>query len=184
MSVTKNLKVVLVSTLCVVWFSACDEITDHFSAISFVDVATERTRLINGLESYWTIEEAKTKLPSWEVIEQSSLKPQDRRPPFNIYRVSIKNYVHLGVSGELQVKFFNNRLLSTWFYPETFDRYVLLLKDKEGLTFQEGQDGSRDAMIVPHTHVWVYKDYKEQLYIGWEDIRLARELGLWIKRYS
>jgi hypothetical protein len=170
--------------LCTLLIPACDQVTDYFSSISFVEVATERTKLINGVESYVSIDQAKSELPAWEVLEQSSLKPKDRRPPFNIYKVSVKNYSHLGISGELHMEFFNNRLLSTWFYPEDFDKYMALLKEKEGLTFQESQHGSREARMAPHTRVWTQKDYKERQYVGWEDTRLGDELNLWIKRYS
>lgn len=180
----KTLEVILVSVLCGVFVSACDEITDYFSSTSFVDVAAERAKLINGLESYLSIDETKRRLPSWEVIEQSGLKPQDTRPPFNIYKVAVKNYSHLGISGELHVQFFNNRLLSTWFYPDAFDKYIQLLKDKEGVTFQESRDGSKEAAIPPYTRVWLYRDFKDRQYVGWEDTRLAREFNLWIKRYS
>lgn len=180
----KIFKVVLVSILCGMSVAACDETTDYFSSTSFVDVASEHVKLINGLESYLSINETKRRLPSWDVIEQSGLKPQDKRPPFNIYKVAVKNYSHLGISGELHVQFFNNRLLSTWFYPDALDKYMQLLKDKEGLTFQKSRDGLKEAAIPPYTRIWVQSDFKGQQYVGWEDTRLAREFNLWIKRYS
>ena len=168
--------------LCAI--SGCDEIADHFSSISFVDVASEHTKLISGIDSYQGVEEAKRKFPVWEVIEQSSLGPKDKRPPFNIYKVEIKNYSHLGVSGELHLGFFNNRLMETRFYPDSFDKYVELLKEKERLTFRESRIGSKESTIHPYTRVWTYKDYKDRSYVGWEDTRLRRECNIWIKRYS
>ncbi len=58
---------------CTVSLSACDEIRDYFSSVSFVEVAAERTRLIDGLESYTSIAEPKGKLPTWDATggEQS-----------------------------------------------------------------------------------------------------------------
>lgn len=180
----KTLMTILVLILCAMWLSACDEIKDYFSSKSFVEVAAERTKLMNGLESYMSIDEARGKLSAWEVLEQRSLKPNDKRPPFNIYRVAVKSYSHLGVAGELQLEFFNSRLVSTWFYPEDFNRYIALLKNEEGIVFQESRDGTKEATTAPYTRTWTYKDYKELQYVGWEDTRLRDELNLWIKRYS
>ena len=139
-------------------FSGCDEIADRFSSISFVDVAPDHAKLINGIESYQSIEEAKKKFPVWEVIEQSSLGPEDQRPPFYIYKVAIKNYSHLGIFGELQLSFFNDRLndrlMETWFYPDSFDKYFEVLKEKEGLAFQESRwGGERVQNFAIHTCV-------------------------------
>ena len=164
-------------------FSGCDEIADRYSSISFVDVAPDHAKLINGIESYQSIEAAKKKFPVWEVIEQSSLGPKDQRPPFNIYKVAIKNYSHLGISGELHLGFFNDRLMETWFYPDSFDKYFEVLKEKGGLAFQESRWG-KESQILPYTRVWVYKDYKDRNYVGWEDTRLGRESAIWIQRYS
>lgn len=173
------------STLLLLWaISGCEEIADHFSSISFIDVAAQRTKLINGIESYQSIEEARRLFPVWEVVEQSSLGPEDNRPPFNIYKVSIKKYSHLGILGELHLLFFNNRLMETWFYPGSFDKYVNLLEKKERLELQEELHGLRGAIISPYTHMWIYKDYKDSNYVAWEDTRLQREQRIWIKRYS
>ncbi len=118
------------------------------------------------------------------LLEESSLKAEDRRPPFNIYKIAVPNYSHLGVSGELQVQFFNNRLVSTWFYPETFDQYIKVFKGKGEITFPEGREGPKEATAATYTHIWTHKDYKGHEYVAWEDVRLARELSLWINRYS
>ena len=133
--------------LCFGLLFACEQVFDYFSSTTFVDVAKERSKLINGIESYQSIEEAKKQFPVWEEIEQSTLGPRDKRPRFDIYKVSIKNYSHLGISGELHVQFFNDRLMETWFYPSAFDKYLDLLIKKEGLVFRDGQDGSRETTL-------------------------------------
>ncbi|MGH9426391.1 MAG: hypothetical protein ACRD2L_08825 [Terriglobia bacterium] len=173
------------SILLLLWAtSGCEEIADYFSSISFIDVSAQRTKLINGVESYQSIEEARRMFPVWEVVEQSSLGPKDNRPPFSIYKVSIKRYSHLGIWGELHLEFFNNRLMETWFYPGSFDKYVDLLEKKEGLGLKEERDGLRGTIVSPYTHIWIYKDYKGRNYVAWEDTRLRREQRIWIKRYS
>jgi hypothetical protein len=172
------------ASLLIAAWKGTDSIGDY--SISFVDVAPERTKLISGIDSYQSIEEAKNKFPVWQVIEQSSLSPKDKRPPFNIYKVSIKNYSHLGISGELQVEFFNNRLMETRFLPDQFEKYVELLVQKEHLKFVVNRIGLQETTISPHTRVWIYANQVEPnyKYVGWVDIRLERELYLWIKRYA
>lgn len=174
--------------LCALSVSGCDEITDRFSSSAFVEVASEHTKLIDGIESYQSIEEAERKFPAWEVLENSSLSPSDGRPPFNIYKVAIKNYSDLGVHGELQLRFFNNRLAEARFLPNDFDKYIDLLTKREGITFHVTPKsfGSPEATLPPYTRVWIYRDTVDTKYkyVGWEDRRLAKEIAAWIKRYS
>ena len=174
--------------LCALSVFGCDEITDRFSSASFVEVASEHTKLINGIESYQSIADALSKFPVWAVLENSSLSPSDERPPFNMYKVAIKNYSDLDVHGELHLRFFNNRLAEVRFLPNDFDKYVDLLTKREGITFHVTPKsfGSPEAALLPYTRVWIYRDTVDTKYryVGWEDSRLAKEIAAWIKRYS
>lgn len=181
--------VAVLCSLLVFGTIGCDE--DLLYSMSFTEVATERSKLIDGIESYQSIEEAKRRLPEWKMIENSSLAPGDPRPPFTIYVVSIKNYSHLDYAGELHLKFFNNRLAEARFYPNSFEQYVDRLKEIEKLTFSvtDKSYGTPEAVVPPYTRIWIYNQpHLEQhggsKYVGWEDIRLDKEETIWIKRYS
>jgi len=156
---------------------------DSYSSVSFVKVETERTKLINGIESYQSIDEFKDFLNrgslQWEVGNVSQPSPKGR-PPFNMYTITIKNYSHLGFTGELNVGFFNNRLMGTIFYPSDVEKYIEALGKLAGLKF----DNNQEAKLPPHTRIRYATDYKGQKYVNWSDIRLDKELEIWIKKYS
>jgi hypothetical protein len=154
----------------------------HLPPISFVKVESERTKLINGIESYQSIAEFKGFLSrsSFQSEESRDNQPSPKgRPPFNMHTITIKNYSHLGFSGELDIGFFNNRLNSSIFYPAEIEKYISAL-EKEGLKL----DNNRETIRPPHTRVQIATDYKGRKYVKWSDIRLDKEVELWIKRYS
>lgn len=183
------IRTVMACALLALMVAACDQ--DVLYATSFTEVATERTKLIDGIESYQSMEEAKRRFQKWDVIENTSLTPGDKRPPFSIHVVAIDNYSHLGHSGTLRLKFFNNRLAEARFYPSSFNQYVERLReaDKLVLKITETSAGLPEAFASPHTHVWIYTQPHldpsgKEKYVGWRDTRLEEEEALWIKRYS
>jgi hypothetical protein len=154
-----------------------------YSSASFAKVESERTKLIDGIESYQSIEEFKGYLTSrpwqWEVSKGRQSSPKGR-PPFNIVTITIKNYSHLGFSGDLIVTFFNDRLMATTFYPSNVEKYIQILRKAEGITF----DNNHEAELPPQTRVRFATDHKGREYVDWSDIRLDKEVELWIKKYS
>lgn len=154
---------------------------DDYASVSFVKVESEHTKLINGIESYQSIDDFKGFLArnslQWEESED---KPSPKgRPPFNIHTITLKNYSHLGFPADLEIEFFNNRLMSTTFRPSAVEKYIEAL-GKEGIKL----DNKQEAKLPPYTRVRVATDYKGRKYIKWSDIRLDKEVELWIKRYS
>ncbi|MHB8882687.1 MAG: hypothetical protein ACYC69_14410 [Thermodesulfovibrionales bacterium] len=153
----------------------------HLPPITFIQVDAVHSKLINGIESYQSINDFKGFLArnslQWEESEDN---PSPRgRPPFNVHTITLKNYSHLGFSDVLEIKFINNRLMSTTFRPAVFEKYVETLA-KEGIKF----DNKQEAKLSPYTIIRVATDYKGRKYIKWSDIRLDKEVDLWIKRYS
>jgi hypothetical protein len=155
---------------------------DNYASVSFVKVESERTKLISGIESYQNIAEFKSFLSrssfKWKESEDNQPSPKGR-PPFNMSTIMIKNFSHLEFSGELIVSFFNNRLISTTFYPSHVEKYIKAL-GKTGIKFGSNQE----VKMPPHTRVRFATDHKGRKYIDWSDIRLDKEVELWIKRYS
>ena len=169
--------------------AACDQ--DVLYATSFTEVATERTKLIDGIESYQSTEEAKRRFQKWAVIESNNLAPGDKRPSFSIHVVAIDNYTHLGHSGTLHLKFFNNRLAEARFYPSNFEQYVERLKEADKLAFKltESGAGLPEAFISPHTHVWIYNQPHldpsgKEKYVWWRVVRLQKATAFPITRHS
>lgn len=160
----------------IVCTGSCDS-----SPTSFSEVPDTRTALIGGLMSYQSVEHVRRELAalSWEVVEDSHLGANDRRPRFDVYTASLKGFVHLGQVGELTLQFFNDRLMETRFFPKDVDAFLAALANA-------GVDLRRqsDATALPHTRLWTAMDYKKRRYVGWEDVRLADEMKFWIKRYA
>lgn len=154
---------------------------DNCASVSFLKVETERTKLINGIESYQNVDEFKTSLSRDSVQwEESEDKPSPKgRPPYNVHVITLKNFCHLGFTGELVVTFFNNRLMATTFYPLDAAKYVVAVEKKEVL-----QLSGKEAKLPPHTRVRVDVDYKNRAFVDWADIRLDQEHELWIRKYS
>ncbi len=157
---------------------ACSDMT---TSVSFEKVEAERAKLINGIESYQNIDDFKRALSNsalqWELIEDNRALRKGI-PPSNIYVIAIKKYNHLNAIGELRVIFFNGRLVSTAFYPGDINNYIGLL-EKTGIRF-----AADDSVISQHTRIRLAEDYRGLRYVIWQDMRLDKEMKLWLERYS
>lgn len=154
-------------------------------SISFVDVASDRTRLIDDIESYWSIQELENHLRKkslvWERAQGQRPGPDDMRPPFIVDTVKINNYTHLGLTGEMHVVLFNNRVASTMFFAREMDKYIAQLAKTEGVDLVQ----NKEIKLPRHTRIWRGEAERDRkYYVGWEDMRLADEMDIWIKRYS
>lgn len=122
----------------------------------------------------------KNRVAAWEVIEDSGQdSSSDSRPPFRIYVVRLRDFHHLGTSGELKLKFFNDRLMSTLFFPIDYNVYVQHLKP-----IYPGMPEEKRVQMQPFTEIMQGSDYLNRRYVSWADIRLKDELRIWIARYS
>lgn len=158
---------------------------DYHRSITFVDVAQHRAKLIDGIESYWSIKDLENHLRknslAWQLEQGQQPGPNDWRPPFVVDTVTIKNYSHLGSSGELVVEFFNGRLIGVMFFPREADKYIAQLAKSEGVDLVQNQE----ITLSQYTRVWrAEADREKRRYVGWEDVRLSDEMSTWIKRYS
>ena len=108
-----------------------------------------------------------------DVTENSSLGPNDKRPPFSIYTVRVSNVSDLGVAGELRLDFFNDRLMGAWFYPDDVPAYQAAMLSRRA-----------NVTAAPGVETWTARDYRGKWYIAWEDKALREERFDWIDRYA
>jgi len=137
----------------------------------------ESTQLINEIKSYTTMREFMGAHPQAQVEPGRDGHPGDRwRSKYEVKEVIITNYSHFGQTGKLVVSFFNDRLMSTIFYPNDMHRYLSELKIN-GIEFK-----ADSVDLSAHTLVRVGTDYQGNKYVDWEDKGLAKEMDEWIKR--
>ncbi len=129
------------------------------------------------LLSYMTRNQAISRFkgkPSVQVVEQSALSPDDRRPPFSIVRLEIAEYRDHGQTGELRLMFFNDRLTEVVFFPKDARLYLESLKSA----------GVHVPAMRGAVNVTTHTDHRGKQYVRWEDARLSEQLSRWIERYS
>ena len=141
--------------------------------------------LIDGFFSYQPMSETKKILAGRGLKWTESGTPERRRragstPPNDGYSITIREYSHMGYSGELMISFFNDRLSDIWFFPKDRDGYLKALMAAKKTSF-----GKRDQFYTSrHIRVWYYTDGGGRRYVGWADTRLQEEEEAWIMRYS
>lgn len=142
------------------------------------------TKLIPPLYSGYSLEkvqhELNLKTGDWEVIEDRRPLVSDKRPPFQILSIAHKGLQSFGVSGELVMTFYNDRLMTTLFYPDELNALRRALAREASINFT----AQGDAQIEPSTKVWIGKDHDGRSYIGWIDLELERRQNEWIEKYE
>lgn len=151
---------------------------------SFVEVRSDRTKLIDPFESYESISTVQQRLKdsgsTWAVIENNATSAKgEMRPPFHIYVIRVDNFINFGLQGVLRLEFFNDRVMAAWFYPKNLSSYRTLVEER----YPEIRT-SKAIIVDQYTRIKFGVDYEGHNYISWEDSRLRDEFNLWIKRYS
>lgn len=172
------LLLLLIGIVYVWWFQ-------YYHPVSFLEVRSDRARLVDDLESYISVEELVQRLQKRAIRFELDATPSSssqyaERPPFNVASVKVRNFTHLGVSGEFVVEFFNNRLVGARFYPADTDAYLAQLLSRAGIDLVH----QSEVYFDKNARAWRAFDHAERGYVGWEDVRLSREMELWIRRYS
>ncbi len=140
------------------------------------------SRLMGKTYSYQSLQRVQrvTGIRTWQTLEDRRPLPSDTRPPFRILTISVAGYYDLGYVGELQMTFFNDRLMRVAFYPQDIEGYKRAVESEQG--FQFSAEGG--ANVDRDTHVWVGKDQNDRMYVGWEDKTLKREYDAWVRQYT
>ena len=104
--------------------------------------------------------------------------PNDPKPALSVRWVSLLGYSHLDFSGELTLWFYNNWLAETRFTARNFQAYVeALAKQLPGLITAKKED-----RVAPYTRVYIPQG--RGVFVGWQDMRLAKEYDLWLCQYG
>src|SRR5471032_2752659 len=141
------------------------------------------SKLAGELFSGQSLQTAERKLDmmagNFDIIEDRTPLPSDTRPPYRLLVISKKNARIEGQSGELVLTFFNDRLMTSQFYPADMAAARGAVEAGQELSLAGG-----DSHIQPSTRVWVGKDETGRGYIGWIDKTLQAEQDAWVKQYG
>lgn len=147
----------------------------------YTAVEKNRSELFPGFESYAAWEDVKSSLPpdvEAKVAEDTTLGQGKSAPPYKAYAVSLSPYSHLELRGRLLITFFNDRLMTTAFYPDNLDDYLAALR-KSGVAVEFSQELSRN-----NTMIWIGTDFDHKQYVGWADKRLRDQQRRWLANYQ
>ncbi|PSH03412.1 MAG: hypothetical protein CXZ00_12270 [Acidobacteria bacterium] len=116
---------------------------------------------------------------NFDTVEDRKPLPSDTRPPYRLLVISKKNARVEGQTGELMLTFFNDRLMTSQFYPADLATARAAVEAGQSLSLASGE-----SHIEPSTRVWVGKDQNGRTYIGWIDKSLQAEQDAWVKQYG
>ncbi len=141
------------------------------------------SKLAGDLFSGQSLQTAERKLDmmsgNFDILMDRTPLPSDTRPPYRLLVISKKNARIAGQAGELVLTFFNDRLMTTQFYPQDMGSARAGVEAGQELSLAGGE-----AHILPSTRVWVGKDETGRGYIGWIDKTLQAEQDAWVKQYD
>tara|TARA_B110000967_G_C18514745_1_gene378104 strand:- start:40 stop:558 length:519 start_codon:yes stop_codon:yes gene_type:complete len=138
-------------------------------------------KLIEEFNSYQTIQDftdlVKIKTDSIILFENSKLAETDTRPEFSIYSIILPEYEVGNAIGKLRASFFNDRLVSIWFYPNNINQFDEKLKKKYNISLRNGENKTIDCVRINR-----YTDFEGNEYFGWSDLKLVKEQNDWISQ--
>jgi hypothetical protein len=116
---------------------------------------------------------------NFDVIEDRTPLPSDTRPPHRLLVIAKKNARVEGQPGELVLTFFNDRLMTSQFFPADLTAARAAVEAGQTVSLADGE-----SHLQPSTRVWVGKDAGGRSYIGWIDKTLQAEQDAWVKQYE
>jgi hypothetical protein len=139
--------------------------------------------LASGLYSGQSLEAVERNLDmmagSFDVVVDRKPLPDDTRPPYRLLVISEKRTRVDGQPGELEMTFFNDRLMTMQFYAADMKAARAAVGAAGKISLAGG-----DSFVEPSTRIWVGKDESGRSYIGWIDKSLQAEQDAWIARYD
>jgi len=142
------------------------------------------TKLMPPLYSAYSLQKVQRELNlkpgDWVVLEDRRPLTSDQRPEFRMLTISRQGFTEFGATGELVMTFYNDRLMTTLFYPTDLETLRGALAREAGISFS----AQGDARVAPTTRVWIGKARDGRSYIGWIDLELERQQDEWIEKYG
>ncbi len=136
--------------------------------------------LMSGYSPEKVQRELNLKSGDWNVLEDRRPLVSDQRPEFRMLTVSHQGLAKFGAVGELVMTFYNDRLMTTLFYPNDMEALRAGLAREAGVSFS----AQGDARIEPSTRVWIGKARDGRSYVGWIELELQRQQDEWIDKYG
>ncbi len=136
--------------------------------------------LMSGYSPQKVQRELNFKTGDWNVLEDRRPLVSDKRPEFRMLTISRQGYAKFGAVGEVVMTFYNDRLMTTLFYPTDLEALRAGLTHEAGISFS----AQGDARIEPSTRVWIGKARDGRSYVGWIDLELQRQQDEWIDKYG
>lgn len=150
--------------------------------------------LMTELKSYSGIDEIHQQL------RQQGFEPEQRSfhervppgvPPRELDLLRVASYVHLGVEGDLELQFFNDRLYQAEFEPDDVARYLTAVRRNwPGL---KRQRAGRSELREGHLRVASSLDLAlsevghalgTRPFVLWQDLRLVQQRDAWDREFA
>ena len=141
-------------------------------------------KLVFGLTSASSEDAVKRALKisseSWNVVEDTKLADNDKRPAYHFKAAKVSNIKHEGHEGITKFEFFNNKLMSIRFYPSDWQKYSGFMSKEIGkpLVWDGQQEAYKNSKVIFN------KELTGKYYLLWQDENIYKELESWLKEYS
>lgn len=160
---------------------------------SYTRVETARESL-GDFRSYASVDEVFNGLQKagyQPVLSSNHRKVPESLPPYDLDRIEVKDYKHLGHAGTLTLQFFNDRLFETEFEPQDAKPYREALRRvlpglRSGKTGRaESIQGSlRIASSLDLAVSDVGQNLRTRPFVLWQDRRLLAQRDTWDTHYA
>lgn len=111
----------------------------------------------------------------WRVTNDEALDLPGHDRPIRSTRVEVANYDSLGISGTLILRFMDDMLVRTSFYPSDLEAYLARLKSQDSVDLL----ATSPAFTKNGAHVWVYLLEPGDEFVGWRDDTLSDRYTLY-----
>lgn len=155
-------------------------------APDYRDVPADPVPLMDGFESYATVADVKAKLLHATLMEDFERPSRRGSPPYEHVLLQASDFFHLDRGGVLELRFFNDRLMETVFWPREPGNYSARLRDvltARGFEVGAARSGEQWEAEMGHAVVRSRNDL-DGLRFAWHDERLTAQEVEWTMRYG
>lgn len=152
---------------------------------SLTSPPAERVPLLGSLKSFDSPDETSAKLDPkllpWKTVEEPQLVSRsDKRPRFEFLRVRVEGYLHLGQLCDLELVFFNDRLMEVRLLAKDTKVFLAALRDKARIDLVS----NKEVRVGMHVPARTWTNDRGETWVDFEDNRLWQEMSDWISRFA